>query len=100
MGETYFRDVHAARAAWLILIIAAATIAGAWIFQAFGYAPCELCLSERIPYYVGVPVAAATLVFALRRSRVLMLAGFILLFLIFAFSAGFGIYHAGVKWHF
>ena len=55
MGETYFRDVHAARAAWLILIIAAATIAGAWIFQAFGYAPCELCLSERIPYYVGVP---------------------------------------------
>ena len=29
-----------------------------------------------------------------------MLVGFIALFLIFAFSAGFGIYHAGVEWHF
>jgi disulfide bond formation protein DsbB len=100
MAETYFRDVHASRAAGLILLIAAATIAGAWIFQAFGIAPCELCLSERIPYYVGIPVAAVTLIFALRVSKALMLVGFILLFLIFAFSAGFGIYHAGVEWHF
>ena len=100
MAETYFRDVHASRAAGLILMIAAATIAGAWIFQAFGIAPCELCLSERIPYYVGIPVAALTLIFALRESKALMLVGFILLFLIFAFSAGFGIYHAGVEWHF
>ncbi len=100
MAETYFRDVHASRAAGLILLIAAATIAGAWIFQAFGITPCELCLKERIPYYIGIPVAAATLIFALRESKALMLAGFILLFLIFAFSAGFGIYHAGVEWHF
>jgi disulfide bond formation protein DsbB len=100
MAETYFRDVHASRAAGLILMIAAATIAGAWIFQAFGIAPCELCLSERIPYYVGIPVAAATLIAALRKSKALTLTGFILLFLIFAFSAGFGIYHAGVEWHF
>jgi disulfide bond formation protein DsbB len=100
MAETYFRDVHASRAAALILLIAAATIAGAWIFQAFGIAPCELCLSERIPYYVGIPVAAATLIAALRESKVLMLIGFIALFLIFAFSAGFGVYHAGVEWHF
>jgi disulfide bond formation protein DsbB len=100
VAETYFRDVHASRAAGLILLIAAATIAGAWIFQAFGIAPCELCLSERIPYYVGIPVAALTLIFALRESKALMLVGFILLFLIFAFSAGFGIYHAGVEWHF
>jgi disulfide bond formation protein DsbB len=100
VAETYFRDVHASRAAGLILLIAAATIAGAWIFQAFGIAPCELCLSERIPYYIGVPVAALTLIVALRKSRTLMLLGFVLLFLIFAFSAGFGVYHAGVEWHF
>jgi disulfide bond formation protein DsbB len=100
VAETYFRDVHDSRAAALILLISAATIAGAWIFQAFGVTPCELCLAERIPYYVGVPVAAATLIFALRKARVFMLAGFVLLFLIFAFSAGFGVYHAGVEWHF
>jgi disulfide bond formation protein DsbB len=100
VAETYFRDVHASRAAGLIFLGAAATIGGAWIFQAAGIPPCELCLSERIPYYVGVPLAALTLIFALRRLRIPMLAGFVLLFLIFAFSAGFGIYHAGVEWHF
>jgi disulfide bond formation protein DsbB len=100
MAETYFRDVHASRAAGLMLLIAVATIAGAWIFQAFGIAPCELCLSERIPYYVGILVAALTLIFALRESKALMLVGFIALFLIFAFSAGLGVYHSGVEWHF
>ncbi len=89
-----------ARAAWLIFLIAAGDDRRRLDLQALGYAPCELCLKERIPYYIGIPVAAATLIFALREWRALTLAGFILLFLIFAFSAGFGIYHAGVEWHF
>jgi len=100
MSATEFRNVQAARIAGLLFLVAAATIAGAWIFQAFGVTPCELCLKERIPYYVGVPVAAATFVFAVNQSRLLTRAGFVLLFLIFAFSAGFGIYHAGVEWRF
>ena len=100
MIATDFRDVQAARVAGLLLLIAAATIGGAWIFQAFGYAPCELCLKERFPYYAGIPVAIATFAFAVHQSRGLTRAGFILLFLIFAFSAGFGIYHAGVEWRF
>ena len=49
------------RIALAILLIAAATIAGAWIFQAMGYVPCELCLKERIPYYVGIALAALAL---------------------------------------
>ncbi|MDR3408316.1 MAG: disulfide bond formation protein B [Methylovirgula sp.] len=100
MAATDFRNVHAARVAGLILLIAAATIAGAWIFQAFGYAPCELCLKERFPYYAGVPVAAATFAFAVHQWRGLTRVGFVLVFLIFAFSAGFGVYHAGVEWRF
>ncbi len=100
MAATDFRDVQAARVAGLILLIAAATIAGAWIFQAFGYAPCELCLKERFPYYAGIPVAAATFAFAVHQWRGLTRVGFVLLFLIFAFSAGFGVYHAGVEWRF
>jgi disulfide bond formation protein DsbB len=54
-----------------ILALAVATIAGAFIFQALGYAPCELCLKERLPYYAGIAVAALALVFValgLRRS--------------------------------
>lgn len=100
MAATDFRNVQAARIAGLILLFAAATIGGAWIFQAFGVAPCELCLKERIPYYVGVPVAALTFAFAVNHARALTRAGFVLLFLIFIFSAGFGIYHAGVEWRF
>jgi disulfide bond formation protein DsbB len=100
VAEATFSDLRALRAAWAILLIAAATIAGTWIFQAVGYAPCELCLSERIPYYVGVPVAAATLFLAAEGYRRFAAAGFVLLFLIFAFSAGFGVYHAGVEWGF
>lgn len=100
MAGIHFRDIQTSRAAALIFVISAATIGGAWIFQAMGYPPCELCLSERIPYYVGVPVAGATLILALRKVRAPARLGFILLFVIFACSAGFGVYHAGVEWHF
>jgi disulfide bond formation protein DsbB len=100
MAVTDFRDVQTARIAGLILLIAAATMAAAWIFQAFGLAPCELCVKERIPYYIGALLAAATFAAAVHQSRLLTRAGFVLLFLVFVFSTGFGIYHAGVEWRF
>ena len=85
-------------AATLILALAFAAIAGAWIFEAFGYLPCELCLKQRIPYYFGVPLAALVAYIALRGPRGLLTAGFAALALIFAASALFGAYHAGVEW--
>ena len=83
-----------------ILAIAAASITGAFIFEALGYAPCELCLKERIPYYAAIPIAVLTLFFAARGSKTLMRAAFMVLALIFALSAVFGAYHAGVEWGF
>ncbi|MGA9488277.1 MAG: disulfide bond formation protein B [Methylocella sp.] len=83
-----------------ILAIAAASITGAFIFEALGYAPCELCLKERIPYYAAIPIAVLTLFFAARGSKTLMRAAFMVLALIFAASAVFGAYHAGVEWGF
>ncbi|MBV1701041.1 MAG: disulfide bond formation protein B [Hyphomicrobiales bacterium] len=86
------------RAAIVIFLVAFATIAGAWIYQANGYAPCELCLKERIPYYIGVPLAA--LVFGLAsRGAGLARAGLWALALLFVFSSAFGIYHTGVEHH-
>ena len=90
----------ALRAGIAILAIAAATIAGAFVFQALGYAPCELCLKERIPYYAGMAVALPTVVLAARGPRRLLPVCFAALFLIFAASAVFGVYHAGVEWGF
>jgi disulfide bond formation protein DsbB len=81
-----------------ILVIAAATLGGAWIFQLNGYAPCELCLKQRIPYYIGVPLAAITCLAAARRQHTLLLPDFIGLALLFGFSTLFGIYHSGVEW--
>ena len=47
----------AAFAGLLIFAVAFATIAGAWIFEAAGYLPCDLCLKQRWVYYAGVPLA-------------------------------------------
>jgi disulfide bond formation protein DsbB len=94
------RRLDALSAAIAILLVAAATIAGAFIFQALGYAPCELCLKERIPYYAGMVLALLAALFAARRSSRLTRAAFVGLILIFAASAAFGVYHAGVEWGF
>lgn len=83
----------------LILVVSGLTIGGALAFQAAGYAPCELCLLQRWPYYVGMPLAAmATFLVANGAPRPVRLGGFWLLGLIFAGSAVFGAYHAGVEW--
>ena len=86
-------------AALTIALTAFATIAGAWIFEAFGYLPCELCLKQRIAYYVGVPLAALTTWLALKNisaARALLYVSALLWF----GSAIFGVYHAGVEWGF
>lgn len=88
------------RIALAILLIAAGSLVSAWIFQAFGYAPCELCLQERIPYYLGAPAAALAVVLAARGRWIMLLGAFAALALVFAVSAGLGAYHAGVEWGF
>jgi disulfide bond formation protein DsbB len=83
-----------------ILALVVATIAGAFAFQAAGYAPCDLCLKERLPYYAGMALAALTIPVAMRGPRAAVRVCFILLGLLFLGSAAFGAYHAGVEWGF
>jgi disulfide bond formation protein DsbB len=86
--------------ALVILAIAVSSIAGAFLFEALGYAPCELCLKERIPYYAAIPFAGLAALFAARGPRDLSHAALSILALIFSGSAIFGAYHAGVEWGF
>ena len=95
-----WRDVTPLQAALGVLVIAFATIAGAWIFEAAGYLPCELCLKQRWAYYAGIPLAAVVSLVAARGPRPLAGAGLVLLALVFFASMVFGIYHAGVEWAF
>jgi disulfide bond formation protein DsbB len=86
--------------ALVILAIAVSSIMGAFLFEALGYAPCELCLMERIPYYAAIPFAGLAVLFAARGSKTLSRTAFVVLALIFTASAIFGAYHAGVEWGF
>ena len=88
------------RAAFLVLIVAAATIGGAWMFQLAGYAPCELCLKQRIPYYFGVPVAFIAVVLAAQRQQTPARVALAFTGLIFVASTALAGYHAGVEWGF
>jgi disulfide bond formation protein DsbB len=91
------------RAALFVFVAATATILGAWAFQLAGYAPCELCLKQRIPYYIGIPVALLTFLAASDRrlgSHRAARIGLAALTLIFIASAVFGAYHSGVEWGF
>lgn len=80
--------------AFLIATVLFATIAGAWIFEWAGYAPCDLCLKQRWGYYAGIPLA---LLFAVAGPRWLR-PGLYILALILAANAVFGVFHAGVEW--
>ncbi|PPB81504.1 disulfide bond formation protein DsbB [Albidovulum inexpectatum] len=77
----------------LVLIAAggsAALLAGAFLFQALGYAPCKLCLWQRWPHAAAI---VAGLAFFATNARFLTWIG--------ALSAGLtgaiGIYHTGVE---
>lgn len=85
------------QAALVVALGAAATIGGALVFQhVWGYQPCKLCLTQRNPYYLAIPLALAAAVVPPRWSR----AALWLLAMIFVVSAGLGVYHSGVEWGF
>ena len=96
---------HQASLRWLalaILFIAAATILGALGFEHIGkYQPCALCLMQRTPYYLGVPVAAlALLAILFSAPRVVVVVAFSVFALLMLYGGGLAAYHSGVEWGF
>lgn len=83
----------------LAMLLAFGAISGAWFSElVLGYVPCMLCLWERWPYYVGLPLMVGALVMARgsHARHLPMLAGVI--GVIFLGSMVLGAYHAGVEW--
>lgn len=94
----------AARRLVLLLIAGGlVSILTAWGFQTIGgYVPCKLCLEQRIPYYVGLPLALLALVLMLRplpaRGGLAAIGLLVAVAAIFAWGAGLGVYQAGAEW--
>jgi disulfide bond formation protein DsbB len=83
--------------ALVVVLGAAATIGGALVFEhVLGYVPCKLCLMQRNPYYVAMPLGLLAAVLPSRWTQL----GLWLLALVFLVSAVLGAYHAGVEWGF
>jgi disulfide bond formation protein DsbB len=95
------RDDPAVRAALAIFLIAAATLAGAWYFQlVVGLPPCPLCLEERIPYHVIIPLSLLlAIAAAVRAPAKLVTVGFVAVAIAALANVALGGYHAGVEWH-
>jgi disulfide bond formation protein DsbB len=98
--QNILRDEPVAAAAIVVALGAMATILGAWFFEyGLGYAPCPLCLQQRIPYYVTIPLAVIVAFGALNGwPRKWLTAGLALIALVMLAGAGLGIYHSGVEW--
>ncbi len=90
-----------ARTALVIALIAAAALLAALYFQhQLGYQPCPLCLRQRVPYYLGIPLALFLAFRGARMSPVALRFGLLLLALMFGANAALGLYHAGIEWKF
>ncbi|MDC0115850.1 disulfide bond formation protein B [Octadecabacter sp.] len=67
-------------------------LAGAYAFQAFGYAPCKMCLWQRWPHVAAVAIGLFA-VLVLRYQKFLAILGA----LAAATTASIGLYHTGVE---
>ena len=95
------RAEPAAAAAIAVFVLSLATLGGAWFFEyVLKLAPCPLCLMQRIPYHVIIPLSLLLAIAALVRApRNLLLIGFAAIAIAAACNIVLGIYHAGVEWH-
>ena len=85
----------------LIALAMAAVVGGALGFEHIGgYIPCALCLEQRVPYYVGVPVLLIAAGAAWVGSRTLALIGLLIAAALMAWAIYLGVYHAGAEWGF
>lgn len=90
----------AAVAALAIFLISAATLLGAWYFQyVLKLAPCPLCLEQRLPYHIVIPLSLLLAIAALVRApRALVMVGLLAIMAAMLCGAALAAYHAGVEW--
>jgi disulfide bond formation protein DsbB len=78
----------------------AVTVGGALGFQHLGgYIPCMLCLEQRTPYYIGIPIALLSLLsIALKLPAVVTRGLLLVVALLMTWSIYLSGFHSGVEW--
>jgi len=84
----------------LLLVGTSATVGSALLFQHVGgYIPCALCLEQRTPYYLAIPVALVALLLSLTGARTIAVRVLLAVTaVLMVWAATLGVFHAGVEW--
>ncbi|MFD0914942.1 disulfide bond formation protein B [Pseudahrensia aquimaris] len=88
------------RIALIVLVGMTAVVGSALAFEHIGgYAPCALCLEQRDPYYLGIPLLALGAIGALLKwPACVVRGGLMIAFFCLLATAALGAYHAGIEW--
>lgn len=86
--------------AGLVFVGMVSVIASVLAFEHLGgYIPCALCLKQRIPYYIGIPVAFLALIAVYWRWPQIVIRGaFVITGLLVMWTLILAAYHSGVEW--
>ncbi|MAS12110.1 MAG: disulfide bond formation protein B [Nitratireductor sp.] len=86
--------------AGLLFFGLAATVGTALGFEHIGgYLPCMLCLEQRTPYYIGVPLMLLALLASWLKAPPLITRGLLLIGgALMLYGMALGVYHSGVEW--
>ena len=95
----FWRGNPAMTAALIVAVVGALTIAGAWFFQlVIKLNPCPMCLEQRWPYYIGIPLALLVAFASRKAPRMVVVGGLAILAALMLWGVYMGVFHAGVEW--
>ena len=92
-------DLMFKRWPFVALFVSAAMLAVAHAFQAFGFAPCHLCLQEREVYWIAIGISVIAIAAELTRYRApAPRIASLILACVFGYGTYLAAFHAGAEW--
>lgn len=95
MRELATNKINAA----IILVISCLILLSVYCLEyIYGYAPCELCIKERIPYIAAIPVAIFALIYNKSTKPGVFKWLMAICALLFLVNIGISVFHLGIEW--
>lgn len=98
-ARAFWRADPARAAALILAAVLLITIAGAWFFElVIKLKPCPMCLEQRWPYYIGIPLALIVAFASGKAPRGIVVGGLVVLAALMLWGTYMGVFHSGVEW--